>query len=152
MPLRIKTAAVIGAGTMGAQVAAHLANAGVGTLLLDVTRDAARAGLERARALRPDPFYTPTAHTLIRTGGLDEDLAGISQSDWIIEAVVEQLDVKRALFERIEAHRRVERDCQLQHVGNSHFGAGRGSVAKDSAGTFSARTSSTRRAICTCSR
>ncbi len=92
---------------MGAQVAAHLANAGVGTLLLDVTRDAARAGLERARALRPDPFYTPTTHTLIRTGGLDDDLAGINESDWIIEAVVEQLDVKRALFERIEAHRRV---------------------------------------------
>ena len=75
MPLRIKTAAVIGAGTMGAQVAAHLANAGVGTLLLDVTRDAAREGLERARGLSPDPFYTPTAHTLIRTGGLDDDLA-----------------------------------------------------------------------------
>ena len=56
---------------MGAQVAAHLANAGVPTLLLDVTREAAQAGLERARALRPDPFFTPTAHALIRTGGLD---------------------------------------------------------------------------------
>ena len=106
MALRIKTASVIGAGTMGAQVAAHLANAGVGTLLLDVTRETARDGLERARALRPDPFFTPTTHTLIRTGGLDEDIAAIGQSDWIIEAVVERLDVKQSLFGRIESHRR----------------------------------------------
>ena len=91
---------------MGAQVAAHFANAGVPTLLLDVTREAAQAGFERARALRPDPFFTPTAHALIRTGGLDDDVAGIAESDWIIEAVVERLDVKQALFERIEAHRR----------------------------------------------
>jgi 3-hydroxyacyl-CoA dehydrogenase len=91
---------------MGAQVAAHLANGGVETLLLDVTREAARDGLERARAMRPDPFFTPSAHTLIRTGGFDEDLAAVSQSDWIVEAVVERLDVKQSLFERLEPHRR----------------------------------------------
>jgi 3-hydroxyacyl-CoA dehydrogenase len=91
---------------MGAQVAAHLANGGVETLLLDVTREAARDGLERARALRPDPFFTPSTHTLIRTGGFDEDLGSVSQSDWIVEAVVERLDVKRSLFERLEPHRR----------------------------------------------
>src|SRR4051812_48139859 len=108
MPVRIKSAAVLGAGTMGAQVAAHLANAGVATLLLDVSREAARTGLERARALRPDPFFTPTTHELVRTGGLDDDLAGIGQCDWIIEAVVERLDVKLALFERIESHRRAD--------------------------------------------
>jgi 3-hydroxyacyl-CoA dehydrogenase len=106
MSLRIRTAAVVGAGTMGAQVAAHLANAGVPTLLLDITREVAHAGLERARALRPDPFFTPATDALIRTGGLDRDLAGIAESDWILEAVVERLDVKLALFERIEAHRR----------------------------------------------
>src|SRR3954451_920554 len=106
MSLRIRTATVVGAGTMGAQVAAHLANAGVPTLLLDITREVAHAGLERARALRPDPFFTPATHALIRTGGLDRDFAGIAESDWTLEAVVERLDVKQALFERIEAHRR----------------------------------------------
>ena len=77
MTTRIRTAAVLGAGTMGAQIAAHLANAGVPTLLLDVTREAARDGLERAKALKPDPFFTPATHTLIRTGGFDEDLAAV---------------------------------------------------------------------------
>ncbi|HEX6974449.1 MAG TPA: 3-hydroxyacyl-CoA dehydrogenase NAD-binding domain-containing protein, partial [Vicinamibacterales bacterium] len=106
MTTRIRTAAVLGAGTMGAQIAAHLANAGIPSLLLDVTPDAARDGLSRARALKPDPFFTPNAHTLIRTGGFDTDLAAIATCDWIIEAIVERLDVKQALFARLEPHRR----------------------------------------------
>jgi len=96
---------VLGAGTMGAQVAAHLANAGVPTLLLDVTPAIARDGLERARKLKPDPFFTPATHTLVRTGGFDEDLASVSACDWIIEAIVERLDVKQSLFARIEPYR-----------------------------------------------
>jgi len=98
----IRQAAVLGAGTMGAQIAAHFANAGIPALLLDVSREAAREGLERAKALKPDPFFTPATHTLIRTGGFDEDLRGISQCDWILEAIVERLDIKRSLFARIE--------------------------------------------------
>jgi 3-hydroxyacyl-CoA dehydrogenase len=108
MTTRIRTAAVLGAGTMGAQVAAHLANAGVPTLLLDVTPEAAREGLERAKKMKPDPFFTPAAHALVRTGGFDQDLASIAPCDWIIEAIVERLDVKQSLFERIEAHRRAD--------------------------------------------
>ncbi len=98
---RIRTAAVLGAGTMGAQIAAHLANAGVPTLLLDVTAEAAVQGLARARALKPDPFHTRETHTLIRTGSLD-NLSGLGGCDWIIEAIVERLDVKQALIERVE--------------------------------------------------
>ncbi len=105
MPHPFKSAAVLGAGTMGSQVAAHLANAGVPTLLLDVSRAAAREGFDRAKALRPDPFFTPDTHRLVRTGGFDEDMQGVAQCDWIVEAVVERLDVKQALFERLEPHR-----------------------------------------------
>jgi 3-hydroxyacyl-CoA dehydrogenase len=101
----IRQAAVLGAGTMGAQIAAHLANAGVPVLLLDVSRQVARDGLERAKALKPDPFFTPATHSLVRTGGFDEDLAAISTCDWIIEAIIERLDVKQSLFARIEPHR-----------------------------------------------
>jgi len=55
----IRSVAVLGAGVMGAQIAAHVANAGVPALLLDVTTEAATEGLKRARALKPDPFFTP---------------------------------------------------------------------------------------------
>jgi 3-hydroxyacyl-CoA dehydrogenase len=99
---RIGSASVLGAGTMGAQIAAHLANAGVPVVLLDVTPEAARDGLKRARALKPDPFFTRDAATLITTGGFERDLGRISATDWIIEAVVEQLEIKQKLFERVE--------------------------------------------------
>ena len=105
---RIRQAAVLGAGTMGAQIAAHLANAGVPALLLDVTPQAAKEGLERARALKPDPFFTPDAQALVRTGGFDEDLPALANADWILEAVVERLDLKQALFARVEQHRRAD--------------------------------------------
>src|SRR5882672_2061720 len=100
----IRHIAVLGAGTMGAQIAAHFANAGVPALLLDVTADAARDGLKRARSLKPDPFFTPDSWKLISTGGFDE-LARIRESDWIIEAIVEQLDIKRSLLEKVDAAR-----------------------------------------------
>src|SRR3989475_5867663 len=104
--MMLRSAAVLGAGTMGAQIAAHFANAGVPTLLLDLTPDVARQGLERAKALKPDPFFTPDAAKLITIGGFDRDLARIADVDVIVEAVVEQLDVKRALLERVDAARR----------------------------------------------
>src|SRR4026207_1095073 len=94
--------AVLGAGTMGAQIAGHFANAGVPALLLDLTRDAAREGLDRARRLKPDPFFPPAASALVTLGGFYTDLAEIARTDWIVEAVVEQLDAKRALLARVE--------------------------------------------------
>jgi 3-hydroxyacyl-CoA dehydrogenase len=105
MTLNIRHATVLGAGTMGAQIAAHLANAGVPTLLLDVTADAAAEGLKRARALKPDPFFTPGAASLVRTASFDDGLPSITSSNWIVEAIVERLDVKQSLFERVERNR-----------------------------------------------
>jgi len=112
----VRSVAVLGAGTMGAQIAAHFANSGVPVLLLDLTADAAAQGLKKARALKPDPFFTPDAGTLITTGGFDDYLrdgsgagepkAGVADADWIIEAVVERLDVKQALLARVDATRR----------------------------------------------
>lgn len=102
----INSVTVLGAGTMGAQVALHCANAGIPTLLLDLTADAARQGLERARALKPDPQFTPDAHRLVTIGGFDTHLDEIARTDWIMEAVVERLDIKRALMARVDAARR----------------------------------------------
>jgi 3-hydroxyacyl-CoA dehydrogenase len=97
----IQSVAVLGAGTMGAQIAAHAANAGLPVLLLDVTADAAKAGLERLRKLKPDPFFVPEAAALIRTGSFDDGLAEAGRADWIVEAVVERLDVKHELLGRL---------------------------------------------------
>jgi 3-hydroxyacyl-CoA dehydrogenase len=98
-----RTATVLGAGTMGAQIAAHLANAGVPVTLLDLTREVAAEGLKRAKALKPDPFFTREAASLISVGGFDAHLDAACAADWIVEAVVERLDVKQELFARVEA-------------------------------------------------
>ena len=102
--MTIRSVAILGAGTMGAQIALHFANAGVPSLLLDVSRDAVRQGLERARKLKPDPQFTPDTWRLVSTGSFDDDLASIAAADWVIEAVVERLDVKRDLLARVAAH------------------------------------------------
>jgi 3-hydroxyacyl-CoA dehydrogenase len=102
----IRSVAVLGAGTMGAQIAAHFANAGVPVMLLDLTADVAREGLKRARSLKPDPFFTGDTATRITIGGFDTDFAALASVDWITEAVVEQLDIKRTLLERVDAVRR----------------------------------------------
>lgn len=91
---------------MGAQIAAHFANAGIPVLLLDLTDEVARKGLARARALKPDPVFAPDAWSLVTTGGFDRDLPRLASVDIIIEAVVEQIDVKRDLLERIDGVRR----------------------------------------------
>ena len=104
----MRSVAVLGAGVMGAQIAAHFANAGVPVLLLDLTPELAAKGLQRARALKPDPFFTADAWKLVATGGFDEQMNRLGDADWIIEAVVEQLDVKRALLARVDAVRRAD--------------------------------------------
>ena len=101
-----RSVGVLGAGTMGAQIAAHFANAGVPVLLLDVTAEAARDGLKRARSLKPDPFFAPDTASLVSIGAFDSDLQKLSGVDWIVEAVIEQLDAKRTLLARVEEIRR----------------------------------------------
>ncbi len=127
MGYRINKAAVLGAGTMGSQIAAHLANAGIDVLLLDVaptelTKDEAAkgltleskqvrnrivaAGLTAAARLKPAAFFSNSCSSLITTGNFEDDLAKIKDVDWIVEVVVEKLDAKRDLFARVEKHRR----------------------------------------------
>ena len=102
----IRSVAVLGAGVMGSQIAAHFANAGVPSLLFDVTADAAAQGLKRARGVKPDPFFLSDGWTLVTTASFDDGLARLAEADWVIECVVEQLDVKRALLERVDKARR----------------------------------------------
>src|SRR6266496_2021139 len=153
----VKKAAVLGAGTMGAQIAAHLANARIPTLLLDIVpaeegtgvrpsdgvsesrlsgvseapsgvseapsgvsearpsgraseaqqnrNRIARVGLEAAKKAKPAAFFTADLASLVRVGNFDDDLPKLKECDLIIEAVVENLEIKRSLYERVEQHR-----------------------------------------------
>ena len=101
---RIHSAAVLGAGVMGAQIAAHLANAGLPVRLLDLTKDAADAGLAKLKKMQPAPLFLPEYASRIRTGSFD-DLSALADTDWIIEAIVERLDVKQQLLARVDAVR-----------------------------------------------
>ncbi len=99
----VRRAAVLGAGTMGAQIAAHLANAGVPVQLFDLSAEAARAGLNRLRTEKPDRCFVPGTLALVRPAGFD-DLGGVAGADWVIEAIVESLDAKQDLLARLEPH------------------------------------------------
>src|SRR6185295_8268805 len=124
--IQVKKAAVLGAGTMGAQIAAHLANAGVPALLLDIVpkdesqaetrplgrvqeadRNAiSRAGLEAAKKAKPAAFFTADRAALVSIGNFEDDLPQLKDCDLIVEAVVENLDIKRSLYEKVEQHRK----------------------------------------------
>jgi 3-hydroxyacyl-CoA dehydrogenase len=95
-------AAVLGAGTMGAQIAAHLANIGWQVLLLDLTLDHAKQGLERVSKLKPAPFYLPELASRIELGSFETDFPSLKEADWVIEAVVEKPDIKRELWTRVQ--------------------------------------------------
>ena len=111
--MRIDKAAVIGAGVMGAGLAAHFANAGIPVLLLDVPaenggeRNALAAGaVARMLKTEPAPFMHKGAANLVTPGNTEDDLKRLSEADWIVEAIVEDLDVKRALYAKIEKVRK----------------------------------------------
>jgi len=92
---------VVGAGTMGSGIAAHLANLGFQVSLLDVTREAAQEGLARAKAAKPPHFYVPERAAEIEISGIKDGADLISKAEWVCEAIVEKLDIKRKLFDEI---------------------------------------------------
>ncbi len=116
---RINKVAILGAGTMGARIAAHFANAAVPSYLFDIVpRDAdipargsernkiAAAGLDAAKKSKPAAFMEPSLVRFVTVGNFEDDMQKLADVDWIIEAVVENLDIKRALLRRVEAVRK----------------------------------------------
>ncbi len=122
MEQRIRKAAVLGAGVMGSQIAAHLANVGIPSTLLDIvpgtlTRQEeqrgltlespavrnrlAEQGLRGAVKARPAPFYTADRAGLVAVGNLEDDLSCLQEADWVVEAVTERLDIKQQLYQKI---------------------------------------------------
>jgi 3-hydroxyacyl-CoA dehydrogenase len=120
---RIHKVAVLGAGTMGARIAAHFANAGVPSYLLDIVppdaasssvpsvvnplrNKIAAAGLDAAKKSKPAAFMDPSLARFVTVGNFEDDLKKLAEVDWIIEAVVENLEIKRNLLRKVEAIRR----------------------------------------------
>src|ERR1700733_4855915 len=112
---RIHKVAVLGAGTMGSRIAAQFANAGVPSYLLDIVpadadssarNKVAAAGLEGAKKSKPAAFMDSSLARFVTVGNFEDDLKKLSEVDWIIEAVVENLDLKRALLRKVEAIRK----------------------------------------------
>ncbi|MEZ4741823.1 MAG: 3-hydroxyacyl-CoA dehydrogenase/enoyl-CoA hydratase family protein [Bdellovibrionota bacterium] len=123
MSLKIRRATVLGAGVMGAQIAAHLAAAGVRVHLLDLSSPeppkdpkqakavgknyrAARSilALEQLKLLKPSPIMSPSILTNIIPGNFDDDMSVIAESDWVLEAVVERLDIKLSIHNQIASY------------------------------------------------
>jgi 3-hydroxyacyl-CoA dehydrogenase len=115
MTQRIQKAAVLGAGTMGARIAAHFANAGLPCLLLDIVpKDAApadrnkivSAGLDTAKKSKPAAFFAPGLAAGVSIGNFEDDLPRIADADWIIEVVAENLEIKRNLLSKVAQFRK----------------------------------------------
>ena len=110
--MNVQRAAVIGAGTMGSGIAGHLANAGVDVVLLDVagpaaSRDSiAERALERMRSQNPPPFMHPDHAARVTTGNIEDHLGRVGDCDWIVEAIVERIEVKRELYDALDRVRR----------------------------------------------
>ncbi len=123
MSYKIHNAVVLGAGTMGAAIAAHLANAGIPVTLLDIVPDKltpeeetkglslkdaqvrnriVQQGYDRAVKARPANFYTVDHTALIKIGNLEDDLETVAKADWVIEAVIENLKIKQTLMKRVD--------------------------------------------------
>jgi 3-hydroxyacyl-CoA dehydrogenase len=102
--LDAKRVCVIGAGTMGSGIAAHLANIGFQVTLLDVTKEACEAAFDRSKQAKPPHFFVQERAGSIRLGGIDENLDWTAEADWICEAIIEKLEAKQALFAALESY------------------------------------------------
>src|SRR5262245_9065984 len=98
----IRRVAVLGAGVMGSGIAAHCANAGIPVLLLDMTTALSAGALDTLKKAKPAAFMHVRKQTLIATGNFDADLARVADCDLIVEAIIERLDLKQALFAKLE--------------------------------------------------
>ena len=119
MTRKIRKVTVLGSGIMGSRIACHFANIGLEVLLLDiVTPDLPKESKKNERDIlvnkalnlalksNPSPIYSKQFIRNIKTGNFEDDLDKIADSDWIIEVVIERLDIKKSLFEKVEKYRK----------------------------------------------
>ena len=104
MEKKIKKVAVLGAGVMGAQIAGHLGNAGIPSYLFDMNKELSEKGKSTLTSLKPKPLYKPKNVDLVTICTYDDDIEKISEVDWVIEVVVERLDIKETIYQKLLPH------------------------------------------------
>jgi 3-hydroxyacyl-CoA dehydrogenase len=146
-PFLVRKAAVLGAGVMGAQIAAHLANAGVPVVLFDLAaKDGdpnaiVRNAIDKLKKLEPPPLATKDRWAYIDAANYDQNLGELAECDLVIEAISERMDWKKALYEKVAPHVGPRADCRsMRWEKRVRRRCDRGSAES---------TSSTRRATCT---
>ena len=102
----IKKVVVIGSGTMGSGIAAQVANAGIPVYLLDITSEISQNSCELIKKSRPPLLMNEKFSNLIHPGNIEDDLNHITDADWVVEAVVEQIDIKRSIYKKIDVLRK----------------------------------------------
>ena len=108
MEKKIKKVAVLGAGVMGAQIAGHLANAGIPSYLFDMNKELAEKGKDVLTSLKPKPLYKPKNLELVTPCTYDDHIEKIAEVDWVLEAVVERLDIKEKIYQKLLPHLKKE--------------------------------------------
>ena len=151
----VRKVAVLGAGVMGAQIAAHLVNVKVPVVLFDLpAKEGPKNGIvtkaiDNLKKLKPAPLGMPEDAALIQQANYEEHLDKLKDCDLIIEAIAERMDWKLDLYKRIAPAHGAARDRGQQHLGPVDHQAQRGAARRASSRASAASTSSTRRATCT---
>ena len=116
--MNIEKVAVIGAGVMGASIAAHISNAGIPVTLLDIVPEnatnrsiIAETAIKKLLKAEPAPFMHKNNARLITTGNIEDHLQWVADADWVIEAVIEQPQIKKSLYQQLESVCR--KDCLI---------------------------------------
>ena len=153
MKYHIHKAVVIGSGTMGAAIAAHLANAGVPVTLLDIPAQEGdknkivKDGWDRCLKARPANLMSADLKTLVKLGNLEDDFTAVAEADWVCEAVVENLKIKQELMARIDGVRKPNAIVSTNTSGIPVTSKSRKGVRRSSGNISSEPISSTRRVI-----
>ena len=111
--MEIKNVVVIGSGTMGSGIAAHLCNADVPVTLLDLKTEISEKARERIHKSKPPLLIDKSKINNIKVGNINEDFDTVKDADWIVEAVVERIDIKHDIYSKIFKNRK---DLSLIHI------------------------------------
>jgi len=106
--MKIEKVVIIGSGTMGSGIAAHLCNANIPVVLLDLKTEIAEKAKERIIKSRPPLLFEKTKINILKTGNISDDFENVADADWIIEAVVERIDIKHNIYKKIFQKRKKE--------------------------------------------